>query len=216
MKLKGLFVFLLGAGIGSAATYYICQRNKNKEIEALMEKEWGERIEKNAEKAIEEYTKESVIAPMVDNSEETEESIEEAIIRNSVLTESPEKPDLFDYAKISLSKKREDPPAERSHDPVDDATPPAEFKMRKVDVSEFEELTYSYDNEELFLYQDGYVTNYGDEVIYMLKDMYPDASIDDMDESGHIYVAADYAMKVYDVNVVQFDYKDKYPDDQEE
>lgn len=208
MRFKGFFVFLLGAGVGSAVTYYICQRNKNTEIEELMEKEWGKRTEIKAEEALEEYTEVS------DDDEGL--SDEEIIIKNAVLTESPEKPDLFDYAKISLAKKNEDPPAEKSHDPIEDEQKPTDFKMRKVDVSEFEELAYSYDNEELYLYEDGYVTDFTDEVLYKFNEMYPDASFDDADESGHIYVAADYNMKVYDINVCQINYKDKYPDEDEE
>ena len=56
MKFKTVFAFVLGAGVGSAVTYFIFQRNKNKEIEALMEKEWGERTENGAKEALEDYS----------------------------------------------------------------------------------------------------------------------------------------------------------------
>ena len=129
MRFKGFFVFLLGAGVGSAVTYYICQRNKNTEIEELMEKEWGKRNETKAEEALEEYT---------EISDENEGlSDEEIIIKNAVLTESPEKPDLFDYAKISLAKKNDDPPAEKSHDPIEDEQKPTDFFLQVYQLLRF-------------------------------------------------------------------------------
>lgn len=225
MKFKSIMFFLFGVGVGFCGASYLFSR-KNDEIV-------NERVNEKVNKAEEEmrvfYLNADVVEekdPSEDVKDEEEpkgfsivddasaEDFAEAIIANTVLTESPEKPDIFDYAKASLSKDRvREKPVEKSIDPVDDPETVKDFKMRKVTVTEFEDLTYSYILQELTLYQDGYVTDYKDEVLFKFKEMYPDASIDDQDETGHIYVAADYNMTVYDVTVVAMNYKDIYPDE---
>ena len=217
MKFKTIFAFVLGVGVGSASTYFILQKKLMEDLEA-------ERIkmrEYNGIQAQNTYTTESTsIEPEDENGDEKEEEAEEtfaeAIIKNSVLTEAPEKPDLFDYAKISLGKIKDEPPVEKSHDPIEEEQSESDFKMRKVNVAEFEDLCYSYEMQELTLFRDGYVTDYKDEPIFTLEELYPNASINDKDEDGHIYIAADYAMTVYDVTVVDGNYKDIYPDEEED
>lgn len=217
MKFKTLLAFVLGVGVGSAGTYFLLQKKLLEDLET-------ERVkmrEYNGIQAQESYNNEStqIESENEDVSEEEEakeETFAEAIIKNSVLTESPEKPDLFDYARISLGKQKGEQPVEKSHDPIEDGEKEIEYKMRKVSVSEFEDLCYSYEMQELSLFQDGIVADYKDEPIYELKELYPNASVNDKDESGHIYVAADYNMTVYDITVVPGNYKDIYPDEEEE
>lgn len=217
MKLRTLFAFVLGVGVGSAGTYFILQKKLLDELES-------ERLkmrEYDGIQAQETYTTESTSIESEDEDggkeeEEPEETFAEAIIKNSVLTESPEKPDLFDYARISLGKQKGEKPVEKSHDPIEDAQSETEFKMRKVSVSEFEDLCYSYEMQELSLFQDGVVADYKDEPIFKVKELYPNASVNDKDESGHIYVAADYNMTVYDITVVPGNYSDIYPNEDKE
>lgn len=218
MKFKTIIVFVLGAGVGAAGTYFFMQKKLLDELES-------ERLkmrEANAIQARDSYIEESTTienkvedVSSQDENEEEEGSFAEAIIKNSVLTEAPEKPDIFDYARISLGKIKEETPVEKSHDPIEDTPDELEFKMRKVDISEFEDLCYSYEMQELTLFQDGYVTDYKDEPKFMLKELYPNASLSDKDSSGHIYIASDYNMMVYDVTVASANYKDIYPDEEE-
>lgn len=220
MKFKTLLAFLLGVGVGTAGAYYFAHKKMLEEIEEESKK----LREYYADEALAGYSAESnEIEPPVetveteDNSEDEEESFADAILKNSILTEAPEKPDIFDYARITLNKEKKESPVEKSIDPVDDGPEKAqEFKMRKVTVTEFEDLTFSYDIQELTVYQDGYVTDYKDEPVFMFKDMYPDAKLTDQDETGHIYVAADYNMVVYDITVALLNYKDVFPDSDEE
>lgn len=216
MKFKGVFTFLLGVGVGSAVTYFYCQKKKLEE----WDKEYKKLRDIDGIQTQETFTEESTPiehpdADKVQEEEKSEETFEEAIIKNSVLTESTEKPDLFDYAKISLGKHKNEQPVEKSHDPIEDEIKETEYKMRRIDTTEFDDLTYSYELAELSLYSDGYVTDYKDEVVYKLGDMYPNASLSDRDESGHIYVASDFDMMVYDITYVGVNYKDLYPDEVE-
>ena len=218
MKGKVIFAFLLGAGVGTAGAYYYFLKKYEKDIE---EYEVNRLEYMRLDDVPTETSEESTTTEDIPDAEESEESIEEVIIKNSVLTESPDKPDIFDYAKLSLSKMKEDKPVEKSIDPVDGDSTPIDFKMRKVNVAEFEDLCYSYEMQELTLYQDGYVTDFKDEVVYKLKEMYPDARIDnvsyeDSDGTEHIYVAADYMMTVYDMTINHTNYKDIYPDEEPE
>ena len=212
MKFKTLFAFLLGVGLGSAGTYFYYQHRYNEDITKLMEEEHQKQLEYEgleAQKSYEEHEE-----PKSEDISDEDLDSAELVIKNSVLTESVEKPDIFDYAKLSLGKTKDEKPMEKSHDPVDDAPKDIDFKMRRTNVAEFEELCYSYELQELTLYQDGYVTDYKDEVVYRFKEMYPDASFSDQDETGHIYVAADYMMTVFDMTVVTGNYKDIYPDEE--
>lgn len=213
MKFKTFFAFVFGVGLGAAGTYYYFQRRYLEDITNRMEEEHKMQLEYeglNAQKTYSETDKtpEVVIEPVED------EDSAEVIIRNGVLTESEEKADIFDYTKLSAGKTKNEKPVEKSHDPVDGVEEKIDFKMRKVTVTEFEELCYSYELQELTLYQDGYVTDYKDEVVYKFKEMYPDASLSDQDETGHIYIAADYKMTVFDVTVVAGSYKDIYPEEE--
>lgn len=215
MKFKTIFAFVLGVGVGTAGTYFVLTKKYHEKLIEDLEREY------HAHAAQDVTTEEpsSISDPNEDvlpKEEETEETFAEAIIKNSVLTEAPEKPDLFDYAKISLGKIKDEPPVEKSHDPIEEEQSESDFKMRKVNVAEFEDLCYSYEMQELTLFRDGYVTDYKDEPIFTLKELYPNASINDKDEDGHIYIAADYAMTVYDVTVVDGNYKDIYPDEEED
>ena len=213
MKSRSIFAFLLGVGVGAAGAFYFAHKRMIEELEAEhAKKEEYAALSASSDKPIEEPEGFEV----ADIPEEEEESPEELIIKNEVLTETLEKPDIFDYARISLNKKN-DKITEISHDPIEDglsADINSTFKMRKIDVSEFEELAYSYEMEELTLYQDGIVTDYKEEPKFKLKDMYSNASLDDQDETGHIYVAADYNMTVYDITEVALNYKDVYPEEE--
>lgn len=211
MKFKTLFAFLLGVGLGSAGTYFYYQHRYNEDITKLMEEEHQKRLEYEGLEAQESY--EAPIKPEHEDISDEDLDSAELVIKNSVLTESADKPDIFDYAKLSLGKTKDEKPMEKSHDPVDDIPKDIDFKMRKTNVAEFEDLCYSYELQELTLYQDGYVTDYKDEVVYRFKEMYPDASFSDQDETGHIYIAADYMMTVFDMTVVASNYKDIYPDE---
>lgn len=211
MKFKTLFAFLLGVGLGTAGTYFYYQQRYLADITEKMEEEHKQRLEYEGLEVKNTYTETS--ESHEDIQDESEDPAE-VVIKNSVLTESADKPDIFDYAKLSLGKTKDEKPMEKSHDPVDDIPEEIEFKMRKTNVAEFEELCYSYELQELTLYQDGYVTDYKDEVVYKFKEMYPNAQISDQDETGHIYIAADYMMTVFDMTVVASNYKDLYPDNE--
>ena len=213
MRGKTIFVFLLGVAVGGTAAFYYAHKKLLEAVEA-------ESVKLKEYYAIPEEESSSEEPPKDIPEVKDEEPIKEVgeplladiVLKNDTEIEGAEKPSLFDYAKISLSKKQKNTtPVEESSEKPDEG-----FKMRRVEVTEYEDLAYSYEVKDYTVYQDGYVTDINDAKVMMLEEMYPDATLGDADKFGMIYVADDHTMTVYALTVDVRRYEDLYDIDEED
>ena len=185
---KNLLIFLSGVGVGAAGTYFILNERFNKTLDEEVEKV---KHYYDAPKE-EEEPEDEIDIPEVEPEQEPDDRE----------VQGPEKPALFDYAKISKAKHKET-------EPVDIPKPNTGFRL--ISPDRFEDLSYEYQTQDLIAYQDGFITDIQDNVLYESFDSFvKDLTPDDFDNNGYLYVADDNISRLYEVSLDGRNYSDVF------
>lgn len=189
-EVKETLIFLAGVGVGALGTYIIFDKRFNTMLDEEVEKVRAYRDSAKPDSKPEE----ELVNPDTDDIPKPN-------------TAPIEKPPIFDYARLSINKhKEESTKKEEEH-----------HSMHLITPSKYEDLSYDYESHELICYKDGVVTDITDKIIFnALDDMVPNLSMDDFDDRGTLYVADDDSSKMYTVSLDNRTYSDVFGEDEEE
>ena len=172
--IKGIFIFLLGAGAGCAGSYFYLKKKFDKELVNEVEK----LKEPQPEVIIDEKYEEEVPDP---------EDFIEVKQPTGVPSYAKKSSNVTDYTKMALKSHidiPEDLHVEEILGTEDEKKPTAHL----ITVDKYEDLSYDHRVESLIYYSDGTITDNYDNVWYRsLDQLIPNASDLDFDESGYLY-----------------------------
>lgn len=182
--IKGLLIFTVGVCTGAAGAYFYFKEKFNKELDKEVEKV------KHYNDSMDIYSGKNVESEV---PEETAEQTREVA--------APEKPSLFDYAKLSSQKHKNAKPEVVEQD----------TGFHLVSPERFEELSYEYETQDLIAYSDGVVTDTQDNIMYHDLDKFvTGATFEDFDKDGYLYVADDAISRLYEVSLDNRTYADVF------
>jgi len=182
---KGLLIFVAGVCAGSAGTYFYFKDRFNKELDEEVQKV------KHYNRQIDIYS-----GDLYENEPKIEPVEEPHEVANQ------DKPSLFDYARISNQKHKNETKKESAPDSTG---------FHIVSPDRFEELSYEYETQDLIAYSDGIITDTQDNVLYNdFNSFVEGASTEDFDDDGYLYVADDAISRLYEVSLDNRTYADVF------
>ena len=169
--IKGIFIFLLGAGAGCAGSYYFLKKKFDRELV-----EEVENLKKPKKDIPEEYTEE------VPSQEDFVE------VKATGLPNYAQKDvNVIDYTKMAL-KGNIDVPSDITVEDILKSETIEKPIAHLISVEKYEELSFDHKVESLNYYLDGTITDNYDNVWYRsLDQLIPNATEEDFDATGYLY-----------------------------